>query len=40
VRFREYPDTEHLTIVQVALEDIFQQLDERDAALRRVSTSR
>jgi pimeloyl-ACP methyl ester carboxylesterase len=35
VRFREYADTEHLTIVQVALDDIFQQWDEHDAALRR-----
>ena len=34
VQFREYGDTEHLTIVQVALDDIFRQLDERDAALR------
>jgi pimeloyl-ACP methyl ester carboxylesterase len=34
VRFREYADTEHLTIVQVALDDIFQQWDERDTALR------
>lgn len=34
VQFREYADTEHLTIVQVALDDIFRQLDERDAALR------